>query len=80
MEIEWTLITLAIATIGSLLMITTKKLERRVVVGIGLLFAAFVIQAIVICYDRWGLSGIAWLVVLEVVGGGGIVCWLLYRK
>lgn len=55
MEIEWTLVTSAIATIGSLLMLTTKKLEGRALVGIWLLFAAFVIQATVICYYRWGV-------------------------
>ena len=68
MEIGWDLITSGIATIGSLFMVTTKKLERRVIAGIWLIFAAFVIQATVVCYNAWGISGITWLVVFAIIG------------
>lgn len=54
MHIEWTLVTSGLAISGALLMITTKKFEGKVVVGIWLLFASFIIQATVICYTGEG--------------------------
>lgn len=78
MEISWELITSGIATVGSLLMVTTKKLEGRVVAGVWLIFAAFVIQATVICIKIWGISGFIWLIVFAIIGG--IIGWLVHRN
>ena len=78
MEISWDLITSGIATIGSLFMVTTRRLERRVIAGMWLIFAAFVIQATVVCYNAWGISGMTWLVVFAIIGV--IIGSLRYRN
>ncbi len=60
------------AAIGSLLLATGRELKGKALIGVWLIFVAFVIQAMFISYDQWhwyGVIGVFIFVVLALLLG-----------